>query len=386
MSTAFQSIFGKGTIDLTDAGLEKLFSSIDLDASGTLTTAEMEAAIMKMYGEVDAALVQKMMQSADTNNDGVLSLDEFKKIMRAQGALHYTAVACGESTSYFLRSDGAVDETRRGGKIEKRYPRPSVDVAYVGVSAGGALGTDNFLRSDGKVFQRGCFTNAVVFPPDGVKYLQVDTGEHNDYFLRDDGGIDRGRANGFKPIDAPGMSFVQLAAGTMHSYFLRDDGIVVRTHGGGSISRELGDQNTDVLAGKYVSVGSQGTVTQNKDMHGSHHHYLIRADGVCQRTGVTGSEGKAFNPPRGTKYIDCSVNEFCAYLLRSDGCVDREQRGSIQATMNPPPGTKYTSVSANRHCSYFLRSDGKVDRTTGGGVITEAGLTATNDPVKEGWF
>lgn len=385
MSGVFQSIFGKGTIDTTDAGLEKLFSSIDKDASGTLTTTEMELAIMKMYGEVDEALVQKMMKSADTNQDGVLSLAEFKTIMRAQGALRYTAIACGESTSYFLRSDGGVDETRWGGKVEKRYPRPSADVAYIGVTAGGAVGTDNFLRSDGKVFQRGCFTNAVVSPPAGVKYVQVDTGEHNDYFLRDDGVIDRGRHNGFKPIDAPGMKFVQMAAGTMHSYFLRDDGIVIRTHGGGSISRELGDPNSDVLAGKYVSVGSQGTVMQTREMHGSYHHYLIRADGVCTRTGVTGSEGKSFNPPRGTKYIDCSVNEFCAYLLRSDGCVDREQMGSIQNTMNPPPGTKYTSVSANRYCSYFLRSDGKVDRTEGGGIITQAGLTATDDPINKGW-
>lgn len=79
-------------------------------------------------------------------------------------------------------------------------------------------------------------------------------------------------------------------------------------------------------------------------------------------------------PPSGCQYIDASATEMCAYLLRSDGCVDRVQGGKVQTTMNPPPGTSYVSVKAGRFASYFLRSDGLVDRTTGGGKIDQAGL------------
>jgi hypothetical protein len=305
-SIAFQTIFGKGTIDTSDAGLEKMFMSIDADSSGKISSTEMETAVTKMYGgDVDPTFVKKMVESADIDKDGEVSLDEFKTIMRAEGALRYTAVSCGESalaasrtlddppptdwspvrafcgpaTSYFLRSDGAVDESRKGGTISKRYPRPSADVSYVGVSAGGWAGMDSFLRSDGKIFQIGAFTQLVVSPPEGVKYIQVATGEHNDYALRDDGGIDRGRKV-FTPIDAPGMKFVQIAAGSMHSYFLCDDGTVMKTHGGGNLSREIGEKDSDVMASKYVSVGSQGVVTQNKDQHGSWYHYVLTAGGT----------------------------------------------------------------------------------------------------------
>jgi hypothetical protein len=172
----------------------------------------------------------------------------------------------------------------------------------------------------GKIFQRGGWSNAVVDPPPGVKFVQIDTGIYNDYGLGDDGYVYRGRNNGFSAMEAPKeMKFVQLAAGSAHSYFLRDDGIVVRSRGGGRISTEIGDKDTDVLAGKYVSVGSQAVLCQNQYTQGSVHHYLIRADGAPTRVGIWGHEGKAFNPPRGTKYIDATVNEVCAYLLRSDG-------------------------------------------------------------------
>jgi hypothetical protein len=125
---------------------------------------------------------------------------------------------------------------------------------------------------------------------------------------------------------------------------------------------------------------------------------LIRADGAVQRVGTFGGEGKTFFPPSGTKYIDCTVNMWNGYFLRSgtsppprtwrararllpasaraaltpgpfrlwvplvpqpalgalggaldaDGVVVQEKMGGISGTIEPPTGTKYTSIEANQ--------------------------------------
>merc|ERR1719263_2530043 len=165
-----------------------------------------------------------------------------------------------------------------------------------------------------------------------------------------------------------------LAAGTDHSYFLLDDGIVERTRGLGKTHTVAGDEESDVPTGRYVSVGSQMIGTKGRYGEGAaYHHYLIRSDGAAVRVMIFGGEGHTLLPPSGCKYVDASATEMCSYLLRSDGCVDRVQRGNVQTTMNPPPGTSYVSVKAGRFSSYFLRSDGLVDRTMGGGTIDQAG-------------
>jgi hypothetical protein len=183
-------------------------------------------------------------------------------------------------------------------------------------------------------------------------------------------------------------SFVEVAAGTQHSYFLADDGVVVKTLGGGEISRTFGSPTDD--AAKYASVGSQGVIHQDQYSGlGAIFHYLIRADGSCTRIPIVGGEGKTFYPDRvypRVKYIDCAVNEFNAYIVRSDGAIDRfDDTGVLASTIPPPEGTTYTSVKANRHCSYFLRADGKVDRTEGWGKIS-ATYEAHNKKTERGFF
>jgi len=83
----FQTVMagmGGPNVDKSDAGLEKMFSELDEDASGNISRAEMEAAITKMYGKpLESHIIDKMMGAADTDNDGEISLDEFKTIMRA---------------------------------------------------------------------------------------------------------------------------------------------------------------------------------------------------------------------------------------------------------------------------------------------------------------
>ena len=86
----FQSLIGGlfgGDTDQSDAGLEKMFNSMDEDRSGTLSETEMKAAINKVYGQsglvVDESAFRTMMRAADTNNDGEVDLEEFKAMMRA---------------------------------------------------------------------------------------------------------------------------------------------------------------------------------------------------------------------------------------------------------------------------------------------------------------
>jgi len=85
VSAGFQAVMkGLGELDTSDAGLEKLFKEIDHDGSGQISEKEMQEAIFKMYGQdLDAGLLSKMMKAADTDNNGEISIDEFKVIMRA---------------------------------------------------------------------------------------------------------------------------------------------------------------------------------------------------------------------------------------------------------------------------------------------------------------
>ena len=84
----FQAVmagFGGGSIDTSDAGLEKLFTQLDADEGGSISRDEIVEAITKLYGvALDPSLVEQMMNAADTDNSGEIDLDEFKTIMRAE--------------------------------------------------------------------------------------------------------------------------------------------------------------------------------------------------------------------------------------------------------------------------------------------------------------
>lgn len=69
---------------LSDETLGELFAEIDVDSSGQISSAEMQVAITRFYGkEMDPKVVQEMMSTADVDDDGEVSLREFKMIMRA---------------------------------------------------------------------------------------------------------------------------------------------------------------------------------------------------------------------------------------------------------------------------------------------------------------
>ena len=84
--SGFQSAMaglGDGSIDTSDAGLEKLFAEIDGDGSGSISNEEMFSALSKKYEKLEQSVIEQMMDAADTDNDGEISIDEFKAIMRA---------------------------------------------------------------------------------------------------------------------------------------------------------------------------------------------------------------------------------------------------------------------------------------------------------------
>ena len=71
----------EATGDYSD--LEFLFNELDADGSGQISRAELEYAIIKVYGEpgLDPKIIDEMMYDADTDGDGEISLTEFKKMM-----------------------------------------------------------------------------------------------------------------------------------------------------------------------------------------------------------------------------------------------------------------------------------------------------------------
>ena len=72
------------TIDKSDAGLTRLFASLDIEGNGYLSEAQMRQALFEAgCGPLRGELINEMMDAADANGDGVIDLDEFKAIFVA---------------------------------------------------------------------------------------------------------------------------------------------------------------------------------------------------------------------------------------------------------------------------------------------------------------
>ena len=81
-----------GSIDLLNAlgeaggevTLDELFGQMDKDSSGTISREELMQAMKRMYGKpLDASAIDKMMAEGDKDDDGEISLPEFKILMMA---------------------------------------------------------------------------------------------------------------------------------------------------------------------------------------------------------------------------------------------------------------------------------------------------------------
>ncbi|XP_047981114.1 probable calcium-binding protein CML16 [Salvia hispanica] len=78
--------------------LIELFRSFDRDGSGYITAAELAGQMAKMGHALTYRELSDMMQEADTNGDGVLSLHEFVTIM-AKSAVEFLAEPESSSSS-----------------------------------------------------------------------------------------------------------------------------------------------------------------------------------------------------------------------------------------------------------------------------------------------
>lgn len=102
--------------------------------------------------------------------------------------------------------------------------------------------------------------------------------------------------------------------------------------------------------------------------------YLLRSDGTVDRSVFGGRVATQMVPSPGTRYTGVSASRFASLLLRSDGVVIRTRGGGLvwtKGVLVPPPGTTYTSVSAGPVNSYAVRSDGAIDRINRCGKVAE---------------
>lgn len=67
--------------DYSDEMLLEAFQEIDIDKSGSIEEAELEAAIRKMDPNASNAKIRDMLDFADSDGDGHVTFEEFKKIM-----------------------------------------------------------------------------------------------------------------------------------------------------------------------------------------------------------------------------------------------------------------------------------------------------------------
>jgi len=128
--------------------LHKLFSSLDKNGNGVLEFDEFALAVNKLYGEnlADEA-IRMLLRMADTNNDNVVSYEEFVKFLEAEGL---EAKALGKASTSKEDVKSAVvlpgDVTLHYFNARGRAEIPRLIMAEAGIKY-----TDN--RMDFKDFQ-----------------------------------------------------------------------------------------------------------------------------------------------------------------------------------------------------------------------------------------
>jgi len=291
----------------------------------------------------------------------------------------YTGVSSGVVSSWFVRSDGAVDRFK-SGKLAQRV-QPPEGTRYISATAG--MHADYLLRADGAVDRLVAWSAPETLRPEGypkITYTAVSNSMGPCYLLRSDGQADLCRRGGVDQT-MPGP-YTQLGGGTDVSWHLKTDGGVDKIFGNGKVAHTFHAAEPS----SYVAIASSCVSAKNdKGGGGPTSMYFIRADGKVDRVNnvqATYDIHSTMEPPAGTQYVAVSCQDTSSYLLRSDGAIDRTTgRGKVANTLNPPPGGRYVAVSAGQWASYFVRSDGAIDRTTGWGKVSST--ISPDTPVSE---
>ncbi len=152
------------------------------------------------------------------------------------------------------------------------------------------------------------------------------------------------------------LMYALVSNGQHCSYLLRSDGVLERTRGWGKIhSRHTCDENGVT----YVSVAT-----------GTSASYASRSDGKVDRfTSPSSIIAGIGCPDAGVAFVAGSCSEANSYLLGSNGAIYRFRSATDITRMDARDGRKYVSVSAGQNTSYFVRDDGRIEWSRGSGTI-----------------
>ena len=110
----------------TDEEFEAAFNRVDKDKSGYITSNEVEELLYETYGYPALEEEIKMfMEDFDGNNDGKVSLEEFKSALtRMRSTLGGKDGAAKEYTSYNHLTHDRYKHIRMGKGLDEKYKVP----------------------------------------------------------------------------------------------------------------------------------------------------------------------------------------------------------------------------------------------------------------------
>lgn len=115
---------------ITKIGIREIFDSLDSDLDGKITCNELMSLIYKLNKQLDSVelisykqQIEKMCQSADIDNDGFISYDEFKKFILEKG------IAYGIPPLKLISEQPAVSDT-----IPEEKPLPNLSTFEQGIA------------------------------------------------------------------------------------------------------------------------------------------------------------------------------------------------------------------------------------------------------------
>ena len=110
----------------SDEEFEATFQRVDKDGSGTITPDEVEELLTEVYGFPPLEEEVKMfMEEFDLNNDGRVTLDEFKQALtRMRTKMNEKASAGREYTSAQQMRDDRFKHKRMQGEVQNKFKLP----------------------------------------------------------------------------------------------------------------------------------------------------------------------------------------------------------------------------------------------------------------------
>ena len=83
-----QGLFHLGLTDLTEAEIRKLFSDFDTKKDGKIDYTEFVTALRPQLPQIRLKAIDEAFRKLDVNNDGVLSIEDFRIVYIEQAKKH----------------------------------------------------------------------------------------------------------------------------------------------------------------------------------------------------------------------------------------------------------------------------------------------------------